>query len=205
MVVLNLESPVLLETFSTPVPIRSFSVAEYEAMGRAGILSADDNVELLEGRISPKMTKNPPHNFILDELYEALRSRVPAGYFIKNQGVVATADSQPEPDLAVLRGVRKDLEFRHPQPDEVALIVEVSDASLARDRYKKRIYARAGIRTYWIVNVNERYVEVYTDPIASEDAQYQSGIRYTPSDIIEVELDAGVSISVPVSEFLSPS
>lgn len=87
------------------------------------------------------------------------------GYFVDGPGVLTTSDSEPEPDILVVRGAFEDYADRHAGPDEVPLIAEVADVSLDRDRgLKQRVYARAKVPVYWVVNVRDRVVEVLTEP-----------------------------------------
>ena len=146
-------------------PIFRLTVEQYHEMIRAGILGPDDHVELLEGWLVRKMTKNPPHVVSTALTADELRRIVPAGWHVANQDPVTTRDSEPEPDVSVVRGKVRDYTKRHPGPEDLALAVEVADTSLERDRrLKARVYARAQIPIYWIVNINERVLEVYTQP-----------------------------------------
>jgi Uma2 family endonuclease len=147
-----------------------FSVREYHEMIRAGILDEDAPVELLDGWLVTKMMKNPPHSAATDLVRYALERIVPKGWYVRSQDAITLAQSEPEPDAAVVRGDRRTYVDRHPGPEDVALVVEVADASLHRDRTsKKRLYAQAGIPVYWIVDLVERRVEVYTDPSGATD------------------------------------
>ena len=93
-----------------------------------------------------------------------LSDAVPARWFVNSQDPITTMKSEPEPDASVIRGDRRDFLIGHPQPKGVALIGEVADSSLAYDRgIKKRIFALAAIPVYWIVNFEDRCVDVYTD------------------------------------------
>ncbi len=147
------------------LPVLRLSVAQYHAMRDAGILREDDRVELIEGLIVPKMTKNPPHRISTDSVRRELERALPAGYSVQVQDPITTGDSEPEPDVAVIRGNARDYPDRHPGPSDVVLVVEVSDDSLERDRGpKQRAYARAGIVAYWIVNLRDRVVEALREP-----------------------------------------
>jgi Uma2 family endonuclease len=173
-------------------------------MARAGILGADARVELLEGWLVPKMTQNPPHVLVAGLIHDALVGLVPIGWHVRSGNPVTTADSEPEPDLAVIRGSRRDYGERHPDSHDTALAIEVADASLRQDRgAKKRLYARAGIAVYWIVNLKSRQIEVYTDPaIAAQPPDYAQRHDYSVSDSIPVLLD-GVEIGhLPVRDLL---
>jgi Uma2 family endonuclease len=146
-------------------PYYRLSVEQYHEMARAGILTTEDRVELLGGWLVVKMTKNPPHTIATGLLHDELIRIVPVGWFVANQDPLSATDSEPEPDLMIVRGRRRDYPDGPPGPRDVALVVEVADSTLAEDRLtKKRTYAAAGIATYWIVNLIARQVEVHTAP-----------------------------------------
>lgn len=171
------------------------SVGQYHEMIRAGILTADDPVELLAGWLVYKMPKNPPHRIATRLAQQALEAVVPAGWYVDAQEPITLIDSEPEPDVMIVRGDTRDYRDRHPGPEDVALIVEVADSTLERDRGVKRmVYARAGIPVYWILNVLERVLEVYCDPSGpGEDADYGQRRVYELSNSVAVIID-GVEI-----------
>ena len=163
-----------IDVMPPPYPIHRFTVAEYEELGRLGILTEDSNVELLDGWIVPKKTKHPPHDGTIDLLVYLLMRMLPLGWFPRGQNVVVTSDSEPEPDVAVVRGQPGDYRQRHPTGNDVALIVEVADSTVQRDRAKAEIYARAGIPHYWIVNLDQLQVETFSQPTGNgPNAAYQ--------------------------------
>src|SRR5205807_8538091 len=126
------------------VSIHRLTVEQYEAMFEAGILTEADPVELLEGWLVEKMSKNPPHIVATGLLLDVLPRLLPAGWFLNVQDPIATVDSLPEPDAALIRGARRDYLARRPTAVDIALLVEVADTSLEQDRgLKKRAYARA--------------------------------------------------------------
>jgi Uma2 family endonuclease len=185
-------------------PIYRLSVAQYHAMARTGILTEDDPVELLEGWLVRKMTKNRPHTVVTRRLRSALERILPADWYVESQEPVTTADSEPEPDVLVVRAELRDNLERQPGPEDVALVVEVADSSLRLDRgTKKRIYARAGIPVYWIVNLIEQQIEVYIDPSGPQKRRdYRRRQDYGPSDAIPVVLH-GVEVGrIPARELL---
>jgi Uma2 family endonuclease len=142
------------------LPIRRFSVAEYHRLIEIGILTEDENVELLEGWIVPKMPRNPPHDAGVETIRGVLSSRLPAGWSIRGQSAISTGDSEPEPDVAVVRGEPRTYRQRHPGPADIGLLIEIVDSSVNRNRGEKGlIYARAGILHYWIVNLVESWIE----------------------------------------------
>jgi Uma2 family endonuclease len=173
-------------------------------MAREGILTDEDAVELVEGLLLPKMTKHPPHTLATGLAQDALQAVLPKGWFVKVQDPVTTVDSEPEPDLTVVRGRRRDYGGRHPAPTDVALLVEVADDSLRRDRSrKKRAYARASIVVYWIVNLIDGQIEVYTDPTGPGDKpDYQNHEEFKPGTSIPVVIDGKEIARLNVDDLL---
>jgi Uma2 family endonuclease len=155
-----------------------------------GILRSGDRVEFLDGLMVAKMTRNPPHRIALAHLRDLLIKLAGPDWHVECQAAITLDTSEPEPDIAVVRGQVDDYPDRHPGPMDLALVVEVADSTLATDRdFKKRIYARAEIAQYWIVNLVERQIEVYTEPtgaIAIPD--YIQRVVYTPGQDIRVKL-----------------
>lgn len=143
--------------------LHRFTVDEYERM--ADVLE-DARVELIDGYVVDKMSQKPPHFWSVDVTEEELRAMLPARWSIRREGPARIPDfDEPEPDLAVARGSRENYRTRHPEPQNIGLLVEVADTSLERDRGQKlSAYARGRIPVYWIVNLVDRQVEVYTNP-----------------------------------------
>jgi Uma2 family endonuclease len=145
--------------------LRRFTVEEYHALIEAGFFAEDENYELLEGWLVHKMTKNPAHWITTGLIRDALLALRITCFFVHSRDPVTTTDSEPEPDLALIRGERRDYLSGNPDPKQAPLVVEVADTSLRQDRtLKKRIYARAAIPVYWIVDLIDRQVELYTEP-----------------------------------------
>lgn len=141
------------------------SLAQYRTMADHEILTTDDRIELLEGWLVAKMTKHPRHEIAKGLTHDRLTALTPAGWFLVVESPTDTADSEPEPDLMVVRGARRDYFEGAPGAGDVALVVEVADSSLLGDRSrKKRLYARAGYPIYWLINLVQDRIEVYTDP-----------------------------------------
>lgn len=172
-------------------PIWPLTVSQYHTMIETGILTEDDPVELLEGWLVYKMPKNPEHIFVARETSDALKAIVPSGWYINVQDPVTMETSEPEPDIVVIRGTRRDFSRQTPTAKDVSLLVEVSEATLGRDRgTKKRVYARSGIPIYWIINLLDNQIEVYTIPTNDgEGADYQSQQIFTVNEKVPVILD----------------
>jgi Uma2 family endonuclease len=141
------------------------TVGQYHAMMDAGVFDTDEQVELLEGWLFHKMAKKATHSYSTRATRKTLEKLVPPGWDVDSQQPITTLDSEPEPDVSVVRAGARANKKRHPKPKEVGLTVDISEGTLARDRgIKKRIYARARIPIYWIVNLVDNQVEIYTDP-----------------------------------------
>lgn len=185
-------------------PVWRLSLEQYHHMIQTGILTDDDPVEFLEGLLVTNMPKNPLRSLATHLTRNALAQVVPAQWYVDAQEPFTADDSEPEPDVLVVRGERRQYRERHPQAQDVALVVEVADATLQRDRtMKKRIYARAMIPVYWIINLVERKVEWYAQPSVVEgEADYAQRQDVAEDDVIPVVLD-GVEIArLPVRDLL---
>ena len=131
---------------------RRWSVAEYQRQIDLGLLTDEDKVELLEGEVVDKMPINPPQDSTITRLNRRLSRLIPDACLVRCQNTLELFQSRPEPDFAIVRGDESDFDTVHPGPNDVALVIEVSDSSLERDRVQKgRIYSKAGIPIYWVV------------------------------------------------------
>ncbi|MEG5018335.1 MULTISPECIES: Uma2 family endonuclease [unclassified Microcoleus] len=171
--------------------ILRLSIEQYHAIIKAGILTDDDSVELLEGWLVFKMPKNPPHRVTTRLVRTALENILPPGWYVDSQEPITLSNSEPEPDIVVVRGDTRQYLDRHPGAEDIALIIEVSDTTLQRDRtVKKQIYARAGIAIYWIVNLVEGLVEVYSQPLVEvEQPDYSQRLDFGRSAVIPIIIE----------------
>jgi hypothetical protein len=191
-------------TYGRDAAIARFSVARYQKMVEAGILTSEDKVELLENYVVLKMPRNPRHDSTLQRMLRPLLRSLPAGWDLRVQAAVALADSQPEPDFALVRGSSADYQTRHPGAADVGLIIEVADSSLLRDqRDKTRIYARGNIPCYWIANLVDQRIEVYTQPSGPTAVPaYGSFQVYQPGDAVPLVLGGATVATIPVADLL---
>lgn len=203
--VINATMDALPEPVTTEFPIQRLTVAKYHAMIEAGIITPDDRVELLEGWLVEKLGKNPPHTYLREQLEDWLKDAKPAGWIVHSQEPVTMIDSEPEPDVMLVRGTRDDFLERHPRPDEIGLVIEVSDSTIRVDRrFKQRLYAQAKIPAYWIANVSERVFEVYTDIVVDgESVFYRQRTIYTAKDTLPLILDGKEIARIAVSDLLA--
>jgi Uma2 family endonuclease len=194
-------TPILPSAHSYP-ELYHLSVEQYEEMGRVGILSENDRVELVEGLLYRKPMKKGPHSIASRETAAALSRLVPSeAYFVTREDPVRIPgrSGMPEPDISVVRGRSRDF-IEQPDAGDVPLIVEVSDKTLAFDRTDKLgSYAGGGIPAYWIVNLVDRQVEVYTNPAPTG---YQSSQVFKPGQEVPVVIDGSEVGRVPVSDIL---
>jgi Uma2 family endonuclease len=188
----------------TALPLRRFTVAEYHRMIRDGYFASDERFELLEGLIVQKMPRDPIHDAALMIAEELLRAHLPQGWRLRIQSAITTQDSEPEPDLVVVRGQPRDYAARHPGPGDIALFVEVANTTLHDDRtLKHRVYARAGIAVYWIINLVDRRVEVYEDPTGADAAPaYRRRTDYNLTSSVPFIVEGKSVASISVSQLL---
>jgi Uma2 family endonuclease len=167
--------------------LRPWTRSEYERLVELGVFEGEP-IELIAGQLVVAEPQSAYHASAVGIVQEALRSALPPGWIVRIQMPIAVGgDSEPEPDLVVVAGRHAD--YRAAHPADPALVIEVAVSSLALDRLQKgSVYARAGLRDYWIVNLVDRVVEVYRDPqperIAPYGWHYRSVRRLAPPDVI---------------------
>ena len=150
------------------IKTRRWTREEYDRLIEVGLLQEDDPIELIEGRLVVAEPQHEPHACAVELVSEALRRAFGRGWRVRVQLPLALGpDSEPEPDVSVVRGTPRDAISGH--PTAAALVVEIADSSLRLDRGPKaQVYARAGIADYWIVNLVDRVLEVRREPSGRE-------------------------------------
>ena len=186
---------------SSSEPPGRLTVAEYQRLTEQGVLDERDAVELLEGWVVEKMPRNPPHDSTISRVERELRLLLPAAWHARIQSSLVTSDSVPEPDIAIVRGPADDYDNQHPTGNDTALVVEVADSSVEIDRDKARIYAEAGVAVYWIVNIPDRQVEVYTGP-QPQQRDYRARFIVAETEELSVDLPTGEAFKLPVASLL---
>jgi Uma2 family endonuclease len=148
---------------------RRWTRDEYHRAAELGLFGPEERLELLDGEILKKMTQNEPHIYAVRRATRLLDAVFnPAGHARSQAPIVLDDRSEPEPDVAIVVGGDQDYLARRPTASDALLVVEVADTTLRFDRKRKGpAYARAGVREYWIVNLQERQLEVYRDPSRS--------------------------------------
>jgi len=183
--------------------LRRFTVDEYHRLVEVGILHSGDPYELLDGWIVRKMPKNPPHVRTTMRISEGIKKFVPLSHIVRVGFPITLEASEPEPDVVVAIGPDELYDERHPYPVEIELVVEVSDATLNRyKRLKLPLYAKAKLPIYWIINIPERQIEVYTEPRGGKTPTYRRRTDYGIDDVIPVILDGENRGSITVRGIL---
>jgi len=190
-------------TITSP-PEKRWTRLEYERLVDLGAFQPGERLELVDGALLLREPQSGPHATAVGLVEDALRAVFGAGWTVRIHGPIALDDdSEPEPDIAVVPGSRRDYISGH--PSRPVLIVEVGEGSLEFDRSDKAsLYARAGIQDYWVVNLVEHVLEVYRDAVLAPGARY--GHRYGTA----VKLRGGEHVTplaaphatIPVSDLL---
>jgi Uma2 family endonuclease len=186
-----------------PLSVRRWKRVEYDRLIELGAFDREP-LELIGGQLIVAEPQGAYHASSIQRVDYALRAALPQGWIVSVQSPVSLDDeSEPEPDLAVVQGSPGD--YRDAHPTRPTLVVEVAESSLTFDRRDKgSLYARAGLQDYWIVNLGDRVLEVYREPVPDPSApygwRYRSVVRLTPADVVEL---AGVSAArVAVADLL---
>ena len=162
---------------------RRWSRKEYDRLIALGFFQPEDPIELIGGELMVAEPQGAPHYTAIRKTARGLERAFGPSWDVRTQGPIGLDDeSEPEPDVAVVRGALEDYGSEH--PSRAALIVEVSESSLAFDRrHKGSVYARAGIADYWIVNLVDGVLEVYRGP--APDAAAPFGASYSRREVLE--------------------
>lgn len=199
--------PQMVEPISNapePTPNRvQWTRAQCEAIRNVGIL--DGRYELIEGEVISKMGQKPPHRLAV-VLLNAWLTAVYGALFVQTQATIDVGDAdpdhnEPEPDAAVTAEPNTAYADRHPGPADIVFVAEVSDTTLRFDRTQKAaLYARAGIREYWIVNITGRQVLVHRQPTREGYAEITA---YGPDEMIATLIRPDGSVKV--TDLLPPT
>ena len=193
----------MVQEIHMPATRTRVTVEDYHTMIANGQFQDGDAFELLDGEIVSKMTQNTLHAAVSEEFEAIIRALVGRAWSVRSQKPITLARSEPDPDLVISSGTFRTHLLRHPLSADIALVVEVSDSSLAQDQgVKQAIYAQAELPIYWILNLVDLCVEVYTQPIQTPTPHYTQISRYVPGDELPLIL-AGVEMGrLAVSDFL---
>jgi Uma2 family endonuclease len=184
--------------------MKRWTRVEYERLVDCGIFEPSDRIELIDGLLLVSEPQSSPHYTSIQLVQQALARAFGEGWTVRSQAPIALDDaSEPEPDVAVVRGGIRDFAAAHPV--DPVLVVEVSLSSLAFDReHKASLYARAGRPEYWIVNLVDRVIEVRREPAPEPSAPY--GWDYAFVDVLgpteRVSALGAPAVQIPVGDLL---
>ena len=160
-----------------------WSVDEYHQMIDSGLL-AGKSVELLNGEIVEISPEREEHSYTNDDVAELLREKLTGLAKIRESHPVTLDNSEPEPDIAIVRLPKTIYAQRHPYPQDIYWLIEVSKRTLVKDlNDKSKTYARNGIPEYWIIDLVNQKLIVHTDP---RNNNYQQVNEYTTGNISPV-------------------
>ncbi|MBD2193414.1 Uma2 family endonuclease [Limnothrix sp. FACHB-881] len=154
--------------------LAQWTVAEYHQMIAAGLL-VDRRVELLNGQIIEMSPEGPEHTYRGETLAEWLRDRLRGRAYVREARPITLDHSEPEPDIAVVRGDRSQFVQRHPGAADLFWVIEIARSTLTTDlTHKRDLYARVGIPEYWVVDLVNRRVVVFRQPEAGRYSQEET-------------------------------
>jgi Uma2 family endonuclease len=180
---------------------RLFTADELEQMVKAGILSEDDRVELIEGEIIKMSPVGKSHAACVDRLTRFFNKAADESVIVRGQCPILIDDLlELQPDVALLKGRPDYYGASVPAPGDILLVIEVADTTVVGDRrVKMPIYARAGIPGAWLVDLPKQAVEIYADP---QEGLYKTVQRLGRKDIISFRIPGIIETSLPVEHFL---
>lgn len=187
--------------------LRPMTLDEYHRLIKIGFFTPDDRVELLDGYLVRKMPQDDPHAVSVSLLPDEFAKVIPAEWIVRSQlPITMASSSEPEPDGVVCLGPKRryGAGHGHPTAKDIAIVIEVADTTLRRDRTTKlRIYARNRLPVYWIINLIENQVEVYTEPRAARVPTYRHRTDYGRGSKVPVAVRGKVVGEVQVNDLLS--
>ena len=152
---------------------KKFTISDYYKMVEVGILDTSDKVELIYGEIIRMSLIKSSHASIVDRLNLELILSLQRTVVVRIQNPIRISNhSEPEPDLVIAKIKEGNYRNEHPKPEDILLLIEVADTTLQMDRkLKGNLYADAKIEEYWIVNIEDKQIEIYSQPL---NKKYQS-------------------------------
>jgi Uma2 family endonuclease len=174
-------------------------IERYHRMIELGLFDSTDKVELFEGYLVSKMPQGDNHRYSIRSLSRLLFARLNPTVAIDVQLPIRIGQSEPEPDIAIVAPQVGKVTTK-PTADQVYLVIEVAESSLIADRdWKLRTFAKAGIAEYWIANLVDKQIEVYTEP---QNDSYRTIRIYRPGDAVPLTVAGQTVAPIPVDEVL---
>ncbi|HIK32690.1 MAG TPA: Uma2 family endonuclease [Oscillatoriales cyanobacterium M59_W2019_021] len=189
----------------TTIAAKRFTIDEYHRLIDLGFFAEDDRIELIRGELIPMVSKSAAHSVCNTRLGRKLLILLGDRAICRIQEpILLPSDSEPEPDVAIVRNCDDDYLSGHPTPEDILLVIEVSNRTLAFDReVKLSVYAEAGIGDYWIFNLVDRVLECYSQPYRGDRGQfsYRKTLIFLPDESVNLphfsDLDLDLSAIFP--------
>lgn len=209
-----MELSVLEQVVTLHVPmIQRLNVRQFHQMLELGVLREGEPIELIDGLLvrfdrseegGDPMVHGPRHALAISRLQRLAPRFSGLGCHLRCQLPVTLSDLlEPEPDAAVVQGEPEDYPDRHPGPADTLAVIEIADSSLDYDRTtKQQIYAAAGISVYWIVNLSDRLIEVYSAPVASA-GRYRNRTNFQVHETLALEIGTDGRLEFAVADILT--
>lgn len=172
------------------ITAKRFTIDEYNRLAKLGFFHEDERVELIRGEIIPIAAKGTFHSTVNRRLIRELLKLIGDRGTLQNQDpIIIPPDSEPEPDVAILKNKDDDYLNYHPTPQDVLLLIEIADSSIKYDQENKlQLYAEAGILYYWIFNSIENCLETYNEPYQDNIGKfgYRRKVIYLPNETVNL-------------------
>lgn len=184
---------------------RHFTLEEYHRLGELGFFGEEERIELIRGEIIQMPTKKPPHSVCNTILWQELYKLIGGQATLRVQEpIILPADSEPQPDLAIVHNQENNYLSSHPYPEDILLVIEIADSTLKYDQETKlRLYAEAGISDYWIVNLVDNQLETYSQAYQENNGRFNYRLKriYLPNE--SAKLSCFPELSLALSSVLS--
>ncbi len=184
----------------TLATVKRFTIAEYHRLTEWGFFADDDKVELIRGEIITMAAKGTPHSVCETRLYRQLFKLVGDEATLRSQQPIIIGDNtEPEPDVTVVKNRPDDYLQRHPLPEDVLLLIEVADSSLKYDQeIKLELYAENQISDYWIINLVENCLECYNEPYQTSAGKcgYRRKLIFLPNETVNLPCFTDLSLEL---------
>jgi len=177
------------------LPTKKFTIAEYHQMITLGVLKEDENLELIKGEIIAMSPVGFKHSSCVNKLNYLLNLNLANQAIISVQNPIKLKDnSEPQPDLVLLKFSQDFYNLRLPQPEDILLVIEVADTSIEYDRNVKiPLYAENKISEVWLIDLNQKLVEVYQNP---ENNYYKIRQKLGNKDILNLIIDSKITVNI---------
>ncbi len=198
----NLDDSLSQVVIESPANLKYWTVQEYHRMSDLGILDPSQRTELIAGQIVLMTSKGTPHVITLQLLATNIQAQLGTTALIRTQDPIRLDNfSEPEPDLAIVKGSILDYAQAHPGAEDIYLVIEVADSTLKQDcEVKDKLYARSSIVEYWVIDIKNRQVQIFRDPTPTG---YSSQLILTETH--SVSPLAFPEISVAIESILPPA